>query len=182
MLLDAIEQARIQGVFMGVLLCFSLSESIGMNRGTLLPLASVTRILSSKFWMMECDVWADLLIICRWANPTTIYCTKCRKENKTITTSCKHVMCLLCAAEELNSSGHNSCPQCGQKVTAIHFDNIDESGKRELLDLLLQYGVIANLLLCIYAGSCSIKDEGVPCSKRTCSEDISGNFGMEILV
>ena len=131
-LLDSIEQARIQGVSVGVLLCFSLSESIGMNRGALLPLDSVTRIQSSKFWMMECDTWADLLIICQWANPTTTfrYCVNCSKDTKTIVTSCEHHICLLCAAKELNRSG--SCPKCSKKVTAVYLDVIVKGRKREL--------------------------------------------------
>ncbi len=73
--------------------CFSLQESVGMHRGAAPPLDSIN---NSKYWMLKADKWADLLIICLWANPTTytidtsdVLCSIC--ENvwiQPVTTSC----------------------------------------------------------------------------------------------
>ena len=84
-----------------------------MHRGALLPLDFVTRIQSSKFWMMESDTWADLLIICRWANPTTKYCKTCRAETDHIPTDCKHDVCRICLLEWSKKHNTMSCPDCG---------------------------------------------------------------------
>ena len=73
---------------------------------------------------------------------------KCHEETKTITTSCKHHHCLLCAAEELNSSDHNFCPQCGKKVTAMHMENIGEDGKREL-SVFTAIGCTVYIVMCM---------------------------------
>ncbi|XP_064393899.1 uncharacterized protein LOC135341311 isoform X2 [Halichondria panicea] len=95
----------------------SLLRSIRSGWGP--PLELVTRMLNSKFWVMEADVWADLLIVCCWANPTTIYCEKCSKDVESTTTSCNHVVCPVCVVGK--GIGPISCPECGQRLTALLF-------------------------------------------------------------
>ena len=83
---------------------FTLCEFVGMRRGSFPPLDFVTRIVSSKFWMLEADKWVDLLIICRWANPI-IYTIKT-----------KDVICWICGNEWVEpgntSCGHTFCTDC----------------------------------------------------------------------
>lgn len=96
---------------------FSLKELISLLKsirsGWGPPLEMATRMSNSKFWVMEADVWADLLIVCCWANPT-IYCEKCRNNVKLATTSCKHVVCPVCV---VGQGMDPSCPECGQALT-----------------------------------------------------------------
>lgn len=84
------------------------------------PLEMGSRMHNSKYWVMEADVWADLLMICRWANPTTIYCQTCSKHTEAVTTSCNHVVCMPCIATQ-DDNGTRTCLNCGQVVTALFF-------------------------------------------------------------
>ena len=112
------------------LLHFTLSELVGMHRGSFPPLDFVTRIMSSKFWMLEADKWADLLIICRWANPTIytikttdVLCWIC--ENEWIepgNTSCGHTFCTDCLHEKFKK-GCRECPSCQAVVEAKVYPN-----------------------------------------------------------
>ncbi len=95
----------------------SLLKSLRSGWGP--PLELVTRMLNSKFWVMEADVWADLLIVCCWANPTTIYCKECSKDVESTTTSCNHVVCPVCVVGK--GIGPIRCPECGQRLTALLF-------------------------------------------------------------
>ena len=91
----------------------SLLKSIRSGWGP--PLEMAARMLNSKFWVMEADVWADLLIVCCWANPTIyMYCEKCRNNVKLATTSCKHVVCPVCT---VGQGDDPSCPECGRALT-----------------------------------------------------------------
>ena len=104
---------------------FTLRESVGMQRGSAPPLDFVVRILNSKFWMMESDVWADLLIICRWANPTiTIHtkdvtCTLCDGVWTMPATiaNCGHTFCRKCLTTSISQP--KVCPVCNEEITDI---------------------------------------------------------------
>ncbi|XP_064388917.1 uncharacterized protein LOC135336958 isoform X2 [Halichondria panicea] len=100
---------------------FSMNELVSllksMRSGWGPPLEMAARMLNSKFWAMEADVWADLLIVCCWANPT-IYCEKCDKDVESTTTSCNHVVCPVCAVGQGNDP---SCPECGEIFTVLVF-------------------------------------------------------------
>ncbi len=100
-------------------LLFSLKELVSLLKsirsGWGPPLEMAARMLNSKFWVMEADVWADLLIVCCWANPR-IYCEKCRKDVESVTTSCNHVVCPVCAVGQGNGL---RCPECKQTSTFL---------------------------------------------------------------
>ena len=108
-------------------LTFSLRESVGMYRGSALPLDFVIRILSSKFWMMESDVWADLLIICRWANPTTttiqtedVTCTLCDEVwIDPATTACGHTFCRKCLTISISQCKDCPAAECGAELKGV---------------------------------------------------------------
>ena len=118
------------------LISFTLRESVGMYRGAAPPLDCVIRGLSSEFWLMEFDTWADLLIICHWANPT--YCEKCSKETMAVTTSCNHIVCRSCTLEWLKD--HDTCPDCGKEVGMLVMGTINQlSTKSKLLVVLLEF-------------------------------------------
>ena len=106
---------------------FTLRESVGMQRGSAPPLDFVVRILN--FWMMESDVWADLLIICCWANPTiTIHtkdvtCTICDgvwNDPATIA-NCGHTFCRKCLTTAISQC--KDCPVCGVQIMYIMLHN-----------------------------------------------------------
>ena len=159
------------------LVSFTLQESVGMCRGSALPLDFVTRILSSKSWMMESDVWADLLIICRWANPTTSYCKKCRKVTDKFTTSCNHEVCGICQCdkwkEELSECTPCTCLQCGKEVVMVAMSTFERGTKSKYH--FLNSGCYDNLH-CQIVGKSAAEDE-LPSSKRICSENTSSMFG-----
>lgn len=103
---------------------FSFQEIVSllksMRSGWDPPLEMVSGMLNSKYWVMEADVWADLLIVCRWANPTnTIYCQTCNKDTKAVTTNCNHVVCLVCIAQQ--ESDTTTCPECDNQLIGMHF-------------------------------------------------------------
>ena len=116
---------------------FSLKELISLLKslrsGWGPPLEMATRMLNSKFWVMEADVWADLLIVCCWANPT-IYCEKCRNNVKLTTTSCNHVVCPVCAVGQGNDP---SCPECGEIFTVLVFTSALASTQEKPISKLL---------------------------------------------
>ncbi len=89
-------------------------------------------MLNSKFWVMEADVWADLLIVCCWANPT-IYCKECGNNVKLTTTSCNHVVCPVCAVGQGNDP---SCPECGEIFTVLVFTSALASKEKPKSKLL----------------------------------------------
>ena len=113
----------------------SLLRSIRSGWGP--PLELVTRMLNSKFWVMEADVWADLLIVCCWANPTTIYCEKCSKDVESTTTSCNHVVCPVCVVGK--GIGPISCPECGQRLTALLFTSALTSTPEKITSRFLRH-------------------------------------------
>ncbi len=90
----------------------SLLKSIRSGWGP--PLEMAARMLNSKFWVMEVDVWADLLIVCCWANPT--YCEECGKDVESAITSCNHVVCLVCA---VGKGTDLRCPKCRQTFSVL---------------------------------------------------------------
>ncbi len=101
-----------------------------MNRGASPPLDFVTRILNSKYWVLEADKWVDLLIICRWANPTTftiktkdVLCWICGNEwIEPGNTSCGHTFCTDCL-HEIFKQGCRQCPSCQTVVKAKVYQN-----------------------------------------------------------
>ena len=108
-----------------LLLPLTLRELVSMHQCSSLPLDSVVRILSSKFWKIESDIWADLLIICRWANPTTtihtkdVTCTLCDgvwNDPATIA-NCGHTFCRKCLTTAISQC--KDCPVCGVQIMYI---------------------------------------------------------------
>ena len=135
---------------------FSLKELISLLKslrsGWGPPLEMATRMLNSKFWVMEADVWADLLIVCCWANPT-IYCKECGKDVESVTTSCKHVVCPVCAVGKGNGS---SCPKCGEIFTVLVFTSALPSTQEKPISKFIN-----QCLLCeLYAANHSYTDAG----------------------
>ncbi len=124
---------------MWAMLPFSLNELVSLLKSFRLgcdpPLELATRVLNSKLWVMETDVWADLLIVCCWANPTTIYCEDCGNDVEATTTSCNHVVCLACIARQ--GSSPRRCPKCGQQVVALFFVDSLASGRESASKLLI---------------------------------------------
>ena len=132
-----------------------------MHRGAAFPLDFVSRILNSKFWMLESDVWADLLIICRWANPTSIskkevVCVLCNEIwFQPMSTSCGHTFCAQCIISYFEANEVSHCPKCkhvidrliypseaSNKLLIAYFD-----GRQVSEDVLIKYSEqLKNLL------------------------------------
>ena len=117
----------------------SLLKSIRSGWGP--PLEMATRMLNSKFWVMEADVWADLLIVCCWANPT-IYCEKCGNNVKLTTTSCNHVVCPVCAVGQGNDP---SCPECGEIFTVLVFTSALASTQKKPISEFINQCLLCEL-------------------------------------
>ncbi len=75
----------------------------------------VSRIHSSKFWVMEAGKKTDLLIICRWANPIQdedVMCGICkRKWFKPVRVSCGDTFCAGCVLDQFANES-KTCPIC----------------------------------------------------------------------
>ena len=127
---------------------FSLKELISLLKslrsGWGPPLEMAARMLNSKFWVMEADVWADLLIVCCWANPT-IYCEKCDKDVESTTTSCNHVVCPVCVVGQ--GIGPIRCPECGETLTALLFTSALPSTQENPISKLLISVCCVNYML-----------------------------------
>ncbi|XP_064403181.1 uncharacterized protein LOC135348780 isoform X2 [Halichondria panicea] len=107
-------------------LSITLSELIALLK-TLhskwsLPMDLVFRMINSKFWVMEADVWADLLYICRWANPSIfkedVFCALCKSAWKQpIASKCAHLFCCTCIIEGIKNN--LCCPhkKCSMKLS-----------------------------------------------------------------
>ena len=107
-------------------LSVKLSELIALlkalHSGWSLPMDLVIRMLNSKFWVMEADVWADLLYICRWANPDIfieeVFCALCKGAWKQpIASKCSHLFCCTCITEGIRDD--SCCPheECRMKLS-----------------------------------------------------------------
>ncbi len=128
---------------------FSLKELISLLKsirsGWGPPLEMAARMLNSKFWVMEADVWADLLIVCCWANPT-IYCEKCDKDVESTTTSCNHVVCPVCVVGQ--GIGPIRCPECDQTLTALLFTSALAFAQEKPISKLLTSVCCVNYICC----------------------------------
>ncbi len=110
---------------------FSLNELISLLKSMRLgwgpPLELVTRT-SKQLWVMEADVWADLLIVCCCGEDVDL---------TTTTTSCNHAVCLLCIAKQ--KSRPRSCPECRQTLTALIFTSALATEQEELTSKFLMH-------------------------------------------
>ena len=132
-------------------LCFSLSELVSLLKclrtGWGPPLDLLVRMVNSNFWLMEADLWADLLIVARWSNPTIkredVLCILCSGVwEQPVTTFCDHTFCRRCLMEELESS--KDCPECGKVVD---------------LEKVKKVNKLAETLLSIYKTERHVSDE-----------------------
>ena len=155
---------------------FSLKELISLLKsirsGWGPPLEMAARMLNSKFWVMEADVWADLLIVCCWANPT-IYCKECGKDVELTTTSCNHVVCPVCV---VGQGIGPSCPVCDQTLTALFFTSAlafaQEIPISELLISVccVNYNYSANHSNTNVAGKRCLCEPTTTATKRPCTD------------
>ena len=110
-----------------LLLCFSLSELVSLLKnlrsGWGPPLDLLVRMVNSNFWVMEADMWADLLILARWSNPTInredVLCNICKDVwIQPTTLFCGHVFCASCLQTWINDQ-HKECPSCHKEIKGV---------------------------------------------------------------
>ena len=157
---------------------FSLKELISLLKsirsGWGPPLEMATRMLNSKFWVMEADVWADLLIVCCWANPT-IYCEKCDKDVESTTTSCNHVVCPVCVVGQ--GIGPIRCPVCDQTLTALLFTSALAFAQEKPISKLLISVCCVNYMLLMQGSVVFVSHQQLPLRDHVLTQ-VSSQFSL----
>ena len=128
---------QISRMFLSVTLSELIALLKALHSGWSLPMDLVIRMLNSKFWVMEADVWADLLYICRWANPNIslkdVLCGICETRwTEPVTSQCGHTFCRFCLLKSKNSKKSNECEICCVKLTFALFTDFNAEKLRRM--------------------------------------------------